>query len=363
MKFLLNIFEKKIKPNFEEGGLFKSMKPLYEAIENFCFAPAEGTKLAPHGRDALDIKRYMTMVIIGLLPATAAAFYFYGWRLIPMIIVSYAAGGAVEVAFACIRKEPIAEGFLVTGLIFPLILPPTLPLWMVAVGVMVGVFLGKELFGGTGRNVFNPAIVGRVFLALSYGKQMSQSWAPPGDGPLGNMLNYVTQSGLDGVTTATPLAIAKAGGHLSLFDLFMGRIPGSLGETSALMIILGGTFLALTKVSNWRTVVSILGSAAAMAGALWASNPEKYLGVLPSLCAGGLMFGAFFMATDPVSGPITNAGKIVYGILIGSMTILIRNFAGYPEGVMFAILLGNITAPILDQIVFNIRFRRLKYEG
>ena len=356
MKFLLNIFEKMIKPNFEEGGILKVMKPLYEAIENFAFSPAAVTLKAPHGRDALDIKRYMTMVIIGLLPATAAAFYFYGWRIIPMIIVSDCAGGAVEVAFACIRKEPIAEGFLVTGLIFPLVLPPTLPLWMVAVGVMFGVFIGKELFGGTGRNVFNPAIVGRVFLALAYGKEMSMSWAPPGQGILGNMLSYVSPADLDGVTTATPLAIAKAGGDISVVNLFLGNIAGSIGETSAVMIILGGIFLAVTKVSNWRTIVAVLGSAAVMTLSL-----GKPLGV--NLFAGGLMFGAFFMATDPVSSPITNAGKWAYGILIGAVTILIRNFGGYPEGVMFAILLGNITAPILDQIVFNIRFGRLKNEG
>jgi len=358
---MLNIFEKMIKPHFEESGKLKAVKPLYEAIENFCFAPAAGVIKAPHGRDALDVKRYMTMVIIGLLPCTAAAFYFYGLRLIPMIIVSYAAGGAVEVLFACIRKEPIAEGFLVTGLIFPLVLPPTLPLWMVAVGVMFGVTIGKELFGGTGRNVFNPAIVSRVFLAIAYAKPMT-TWAPPpevGSGMFGNMLKYVTVSDLDGVTTATPLG----GADVSTLEMFLGNVGGSLGETSTLMILIGGIFLMVTKVSNWRTVVGVLGSAAVMAGALWFSNPDEYMSVGRSLCAGGLMYGAFFMATDPVSSPITNSGKWAYGILIGLITILIRNFSGYVEGMMFAILLGNIVAPIFDQIVFNLRFRRLKYEG
>ncbi|MBW8016301.1 MAG: RnfABCDGE type electron transport complex subunit D [Planctomycetes bacterium] len=388
MKFLLNIFEKKIKPNFEEGGKLKVLKPLYEAIENFAFSPAARTIQAPHGRDALDVKRYMTMVIIGLLPCTIAAFYFYGLRLLPMIIVSYAAGGAVEVLFACIRKEEIQEGFLVTGLIFPLVLPPTLPLWMVAVGVMFGVFVGKELFGGTGRNVFNPAIVGRVFLALAYPTAMT-TWVATGKGLFGNMFKYVnappaaqaveaakklgevaTETAnasqawysdiiVDGVTSATPLG----GADVSAVDMFFGNVSGSLGESSALMIIAGGVFLLMTRVSNWRTVVSILGSAAVMSFALNKSNPDEYMPALNSLLAGGLLFGAFFMATDPVSGPITNAGKYGYGILIGSLAILIRNFSAFPEGVMFAILLGNIVAPILDEIVFSIRFRRLRNEG
>lgn len=368
MKLLLKIFENHIKPNFEEGGKLKSIKPLYEAIENFCFAPAAVTLSAPHATDALDIKRYMTMVIIGLLPCTAAAFYFYGWRLIPMIIVSYAAGGAVEVLFACIRKEQIQEGFLVTGLIFPLILPPTLPLWMVAVGVMFGVFIGKELFGGTGRNVFNPAIVGRVFLALAYPSQMT-TWAPVGKGIFGNMLSYVTPASVqaaeavDGITTATPLGLAMAGETTSFFDVFLGSVSGSLGESSTLMVLIGGIFLLLTRVSNWRTVVGILASAAVMAGTLRAVNPDTYAPAIWSLCVGGLMFGAFFMATDPVSSPITNAGKWAYGIIIGIVTILIRNFSAFPEGMMFAILLGNIVSPILDEIVFNIRFRRLRSEG
>lgn len=384
MKFLLNIFEKAIKPNFEEGGLLKSIKPLYEAIENFCFSPGERTIKAPHGRDALDVKRYMAMVIIGILPATVAAFYFYGLRIIPMIIVSYAAGGFIEVLFASIRKEPIAEGFLVTGLIFPLVLPPTLPLWMVAVGVMFGVLIGKELFGGTGRNVFNPAIVGRVFLALAYPIQMT-TWVSAGKGMWGNMLKYVNAppteeameaakkigevatSGdawysdiiVDGVTSATPLG----GADVSVLDLFLGNIGGSLGEGSAIMIIAGGVFLLLTRVANWRTVVGMLGSAAIFSLVLKMSNPDEFMAVGNSLLAGGLLFGAFFMATDPVSSPITNAGKLVYGVIIGSVAILIRNFSAFPEGVMFAILLGNIVAPILDEMVYNVRFRRLKNEG
>ncbi|MCF7956481.1 MAG: RnfABCDGE type electron transport complex subunit D, partial [Phycisphaerae bacterium] len=244
-----------------------------------------------------------------------------------------------------------------------LILPPTLPLWMVAVGVMFGVFIGKELFGGTGRNVFNPAIVGRVFLAMAYPTAMT-TWAPVGKGILGNMTSYVTPQSIaaaavDGVTTATPLG----GADVSVVDMFLGNVSGSLGESSALMIIIGGVFLLMTRVSNWRTVVGVLGSAAVFSFVLNKSNPDEYMPAVRSLFAGGLMFGAFFMATDPVSSPVTNAGKWGYGILIGALVILIRNFSAFPEGMMFAILLGNIAAPILDEIVFNVRFRRLKNEG
>jgi Na(+)-translocating NADH:ubiquinone oxidoreductase B subunit len=363
VKILLKIFEK-ISPMFEEGGKLAMMKPLYEAVENFCFAPSAKAQFAPFSRDPLDIKRYMTMVIIGLMPCVIASIYFFGLRVIPMIIISYMAGGAVEVAFAIIRKEPIAEGFLVTGLIFPLVLPPATPLWMVALGCAFGVFVGKEVFGGTGRNLFNPAIVGRCFLVLAYPEVMSKSWVKPGQGITGRLLEYVSSADVDAITAATPLVEAKHGlGLEGMSHVFMGLdIAGSLGETSALMILGGGIFLLLTKVANWRTVVSILGSAVILEGILHAVNPDQYAPAMWHLFAGGLMFGAFFMATDPVSSPSTNEGKWIYGILIGVIVILIRNFSGYVEGMMFAILLGNIAAPIIDEMVFSIRLRLLKNE-
>lgn len=362
MKILLKILEK-ISPAFEEGGKFSVFKPVYEAMENFFFAPSLTTLNAPHIRDPLDIKRFMSMVIVALIPCLLTSFYFFGWRLVAMIIVSYAVGGAVEVIFAMVRKESINEGFLVTGMLFPLILPPTLPLWMVGIGVAFGVFAGKELFGGTGRNVFNPAIVGRCFLALAYPASMSASWITPGNGLTGRMLEYVSASNVDAISSATPLVAAKQGQLEEIAHLFFGNVSGCLGETSALAIILGGVFLLMTRAANWRTVVSILVSSAVMAGILHHSNPERFAPVLWHLCAGGLLFGAFFMATDPVTSPVTNIGKIFYGIIIGVITILIRNFTGYVEGVMFAILLGNIVAPILDEMVFNTRIRRLASEG
>jgi Na+-transporting NADH:ubiquinone oxidoreductase subunit B len=262
-----------------------------------------------------------------------------------------------------IRKEPIAEGFLVTGLIFPLILPPTTPLWMVAIGCMFGVFVGKEIFGGTGRNLFNPAIVGRCFLALAYPAAMSSSWVEPGHGVMGRLLQYVSSSNVEAITSATPLIHAKQGIFEGTSHLVMGLdISGCLGETSGLMVICGGVLLLLTKVANWRTVVSILASAAVFEAILHAVDAERYAPAVWHLFAGGLLFGAFFMATDPVSSPSTNEGKWVYGILIGVITILIRNFSGYVEGVMFAILLGNIAAPIIDEMVFSVRLRMLKNE-
>ena len=361
MKLLLGIFEK-IRPMFEEGGKLVSMKPLYEALENFCFSPSCQTRFAPFSRDPLDIKRYMTMVIVGLLPCVAASLYFFGLRVIPVIIVSYAAGGAVEVAFAMLRKENINEGFLVTGLIFPLVLPPTIPLWMVALGCAFGVFVGKEIFGGTGRNLFNPAIVGRCFLALAYPAAMASYWVEPGHGVSGRLFQYVAASKIDAITSATPLIHAKHGIFEDTSHLVLGSIPGCIGETSGLMILCGGIFLLLTKVANWRTVVSILGSVVIFEAILHAVDSNHYASPVWHLFAGGLLFGAFFMATDPVSSPSTNEGKWVYGILIGAITILIRNFSGYVEGMMFAILLGNIAAPIIDEIVFSIRLRLLKNE-
>lgn len=358
---LLKIFEK-FAPVFEQDGRLGIFKPVYEALENFCFAPSVTTIKAPHIRDPLDVKRFMSMVIAALLPCLLASFYFFGWRLIAMIAVSYAAGGAVEVIFAMVRKESINEGFLVTGMLFPLIMPPTLPLWMVAVGVMFGVFVGKELFGGTGRNIFNPAIVGRCFLALAYPAAMSGNWIMPGAGITGRMLQYVTISDIDAVSSATPLVLAKQGDMVGLWNMFIGNTSGCLGETSALAIILGGVFLLFTRAANWRSVVSTIGSAMVMAGIFHFAEPEKFAPALWHLCAGGLLFGAFFMVTDPVTGPITNAGKYVYGIIIGTLTLLIRNFTGYVEGVMFAILLGNIAAPIIDEVVIKIRLRRLADE-
>ncbi len=368
MKWFLNVVEK-VRPHFEEGGKLKAFHPVFEALEHFLFSPSDRTLGPPHIRDPLDVKRFMSMVIISLVPCVLAAWYFFGLRFLAMVVVSYAAGLAVEAAFSIVRKESINEGFFVTGILWPLILPPTLPLWMVALGVAFGVLVGKELFGGTGRNVFNPALVGRCFLALAYPKQMAASYLEPSQDVAGRLLSWVDASTVDAISSATPLALAKQGEMVATSHMFLGNISGSFGETSALMIILGGGFLLLTRVANWRTVAAIIGSfflltAALVAGGAVPSNMPGVLGpAFWHLCAGGLLFGAFYMATDPVTGPTTNAAKWMYGIIIGSVTVLIRHFTGYVEGVTFAILLGNITAPVLDEIVTGIHIRRLRSEG
>ncbi|OHB74092.1 MAG: hypothetical protein A2Z25_10955, partial [Planctomycetes bacterium RBG_16_55_9] len=354
-----------VRPHFEEGGKLRLLNPVFGALEHFFFAPSTTTLGAPHVRDPMDLKRFMSMAILSVVPCALAALYFFGLRFIAMVVVSYAAGLTVEALFAMIRKEGINEGFFVTGILYPLVLPPNLPLWLVALGVAFGVFVGKELFGGTGRNVFNPALVGRCFLSLAYPKIMAASYPEPGRDLVGRLLTW----SVDAVSSATPLAAAKQGEMAATSHMFLGSVPGSAGETSALLIIFGGVFLLLTRVANWRTVMSILGSFIVLTGVLVARGKIIYpmpgvLGpVLWHVFAGGLLFGAFFMATDPVTGPTTNGGKWFYGIIIGSTTALIRNFTGYVEGVTFAILLGNIVAPILDEIVIWGRIRRLKREG
>ena len=368
MKWLLKVIEK-VKPNFEQGGKLQAFHPVFGALEHFLFAPSAATIGVPHIRDPLDLKRFMSMVIISVVPCVLAAFYLFGLRFLAMIIVSYAAGLTVEALFSIVRKEDINEGFFVTGILWPLILPPTLPLWMVGLGVAFGVLIAKELFGGTGRNVFNPALVGRCFLALAYPKQMAASFLEPSHDVAGRWLTWVDGSTADAISSATPLTLAKQGEMFDTWDMFLGNVSGSAGETSALLIILGGGFLLLTRVANWRTVVAVIASFFALTATLVACDkvtynmPGVFGPVLWHVFAGGLLFGAFFMATDPVTSPTTNAGKWMYGILIGSVTVLIRNFTGYMEGVTFAILLGNIVAPILDEIVISVRLRRLRSEG
>jgi len=264
-----------------------------------------------------------------------------------MIIVSYAAGGLVEVAFAMIRKKEIEEGFFVTGIIFPLVLPPTTPLWIVAVGVMFGVFFGKEVFGGTGRNVFNPALVGRLFITIAFPTIMTTFWQLPFS---------------DAITSATPLTLYKTTQTTTPYmDLLLGHnCAGSMGEIFRLGIIIGGIFLMFSKVANWRIPISYLVSVFIFA---WIGNsalPTKVAPPVFQVLSGGLLYGAMFMATDPVTSPFTKAGKYLFGILCGLLTVLIRSFSGYVEGVMFSIVIMNAFTPLIDHILLVIKYKPVK---
>ncbi len=320
------------------------VKPVVDAADSAMFGSGEITAGAPHCVDGLDTKRFMLFVIIGLLPAAVAAVHAYGWRMIPIFLVSYTVGGMVEVAFAIVRKHDIHEGFLVTGLIFPLTLPPTVPLWVVAVGVVAGTFFGKEVFGGTGRNIFNPALVGRLFITMAFPAIMTTSWQVP----------YT-----DAVTSATPLTIFKTTQAVAApMDLLLGSTPGSLGEGFRIGIIAGGLFLVLTRVSDWRIPFTYIGTVAAVSAVGSHFMPAKIAPPLFQILSGGLMLGAFFMATDPVTSPFTRPGRYIFGMMCGLLTVLIRSFSGYVEGVMFTIVILNSLTPIMDHVVM-----RSKYGG
>ncbi len=364
MKIIHDIFDS-LRPLFASGKKLHMLEPMFEATENFFFSTGVRTSEGPHIRNSLDIKRYMSMVILALIPSVLAGFYFFGWRIIPVILTSYIVGGLVEVLVACLRKEEINEGFLVTGLLFPLVLPPSTPLWVVAIGVAFGVFFGKEIFGGTGRNLFNPAITGRCFVGLAYPTHMA-GWVEPTGSIFGRVLDFWPFSALWGasapeaVTTATPLVAVTQGQPSDYFDMFVGNITGCIGETSTLAILLGGIFLIAFKIANWRTTVSTLVSFFILSAFMHHLNSDKFPPALYHLMAGGIMFGAVFMVTDPVTCPSTNIGKYIYGILIGCITVLIRNLGGYAEGMMFAILLGNVAAPIIDVAVLHFHVQKFK---
>lgn len=318
-------------------------KPVLDAADEFFYGTDKITVNAPHIVDSIDIKRYMSVVIIALVPAAAASVYFFGLRSLMLIAVSYTFGGMVEVGFALIRKKVINEGFLVTGLIYPLLLPPTVPLWVAAVGIVFGVFFGKEVFGGTGKNIFNPALVGRLFITIAFPAIMTASWIHP-----------VT----DAVTSATPLVMFKTSGMLTpVAALLLGGMPGSMGEIFRIGIIFGGIFLIFTRVGNWRVPVSYLGSVFVLSALGSHFLPETIAPPVFQIFAGGLLFGAFFMATDPVTSPFTRNGKYIFGVGCGILTVLIRGFSGFVEGVMFSIILMNALAPLIDHIVMKFKYK------
>ena len=390
MKFLRKQLDS-VKHNFEKGGKWEKYFFAYEAFDTFLFSPntttdAKGAQI----RDAIDLKRLMMTVIIAMLPCLIFGMWNVGHqhllaigqtgtfgdeimigllKAVPIIIVSYGVGLGIEFVFSTIRRHPVNEGFLVTGMLIPLVMPPDIPLWQVAVATAFAVVIGKEAFGGTGMNVVNIALTARAFLYFAYPSQISGTvWTYLGKGA-------TTVSGYSG---ATPLAIAAesttnvvqdlnsfgagwADGIYSYYNMFLGVMPGCIGETSTLMCLIGAFILVFTGVGSWKIIVSVFAGAWGMGLLLnlLGSSPFTQLPAHYHLVMGGLAFGAVFMATDPVTASQTETGKWFYGLLIGMFTVLIRVFnPAYPEGIMLAILLMNVFAPLIDYFVVSANKKR-----
>ncbi len=409
MKFLRDILDKQEK-FFHKGGKLEKLYPLYEANDTFLFTPGSTTKGASHVRDASDLKRIMITVVVALIPAVFMAMYNTGlqafrafqggaqplanWQTdamaalgfdivgsgdfltllvhgamyyLPVVIMTLAIGGNIEAIFAIVRKHDINEGFLVTWMLFPLTLPPTIPLWQVAVGIAFGVLIGKEVFGGTGMNILNPALTARAFLFFAYPAQIS-----------GDKVWIAAQTDADGYSGATWLGEIAAGGYettmLTLeqqagwMNAFLGLVPGSMGETSALACLIGAIVLVVSRVGSWRIMVSlVIGSFVASTFLNLIGSETNPLINVPfhwHIVLGGWAFGAIFMATDPVSASHSNTGKWIYGFLIGVLAIFIRVLnPAFPEGMMLAILFANLFAPLIDHIVVQANVKRRLARG
>ena len=377
MKALRNIIDK-WKPQFSEGGKLHKLGSTFDAFETFLFVPNKTTFKGSHIRDAIDLKRTMSVVIIALLPALLFGIWNTGYqhflsigvpagfwqnfgygllKVLPIIIVAYVSGLAVEFAFAQFRGHEVNEGYLVSGMLIPLIMPADIPLWMVAVASIFAVIIGKEAFGGTGMNVFNPALLARAFIFFAYPAQIT------GDKIWTSGLTKATEVA-DGFSGATPLSSAAA--NLtdkipSLSDLFFGIIPGSIGETSKLAILIGAAILIITGIGSWRIIVSgVLGGVVmTLIFNAFAVNEYMKIDALTQIMMGSFLFGMVFMATDPVTAAQTNRGKWIYGFLAGFFAIMVRVFnPAYPEGTMLAILLMNTFAPLIDHYVIEANIKK-----
>ncbi len=390
----LRKFLDKMEHHFEEGGRFQNWYALYEVFDTFLYAPSTVTRSTSHVRDGVDLKRIMITVWLAAFPAMFYGMYnlgfqatdvmaagagVEGWRgflietfggydgasiwhcfwygavfFVPIYAVTFLVGIAWEVLFAMKRGHEVNEGFFVTSILFALICPPDVPLWQVALGISFGVVIGKEVFGGTGKNFLNPALTGRAFLYFAYPAQMS------GD---------AVWTAVDGFTGATPLSVVASDGMLALeqqwswMDAFMGAMPGSIGETSTLAILLGGVFLLATRIASWRIIAGVMIGMMALSFLFNSIGSSSNLSfAMPwywHLVTGGFAFGMIFMATDPVSAAMTDTGKWAYGILIGLMTVLIRVAnPAFPEGIMLAILFANLFAPLMDHYVVQANIKR-----
>ena len=358
----LRQFVDKIKPTFSEGGKLGFLHSTFEGFETFLFVPNTTTSKGAHIRDCNDIKRVMIVVVLALIPAMLFGMYNLGYqagvegilpafwfgflKMLPMIIVSYVTGLAIEFAFAQKRKHEINEGFLVTGLLIPMVMPVSVPLWIVALSTAFAVIIGKEVFGGTGMNVFNPALLARAFAFFAYTPQMS-----------GEAVWYA-----DGATGATALEQLGSTGAMqwSALDAFIGLIPGSMGETSTAAILIGAVILLFTGVASWRIMLSVFVGGLAF-GYLFDAVGLTEFPAYYHLLVGGFAFGAVFMATDPVTSAQTNTGKWIYGFMVGALAILIRVInPAYPEGMMLSILFMNALAPLIDYFVVERNIARRK---
>lgn len=393
MKSLHNLLES-VKPNFEEGGKLEKLHPVYDAFATFLFVPEHTAQTGAHIRDGIDLKRTMITVVLALVPALLFGMWNVGYqhylalgeeaafidqflfgaiKVLPLVVVSYGVGLGIEFLFAVINRHSINEGYLVTGMLIPLIMPVDIPLWMLAVSVVFAVVIGKEVFGGTGMNVFNPALVARAFAFFAYPTYMS------GENVWINTSTTESQMLIDGFSGATPLGQFAITGSTpySIMEMFLGTIPGSVGETSVIAILLGAALLLITGVGSWRIMLSAVLGGAAM-GVLFnliaphAISPEQQafmaIPFYEQLILGGFAFGVVFMATDPVTASQTDKGKYIYGFFIGFLAIMIRVFnPAYPEGMMLAILFMNLMAPLIDHYVIqaniNRRNRRLAVKG
>ena len=413
MKFLRRFLDR-VHPLFDEGGKLEKLYPLYEGVDSFLYTPGEVTGRASHVRDGMDLKRMMTTVVVALVPCIAMALYNTGYQanlameqpgadvqeadgcrgsvigllgtdydsksiiscvmhgavyFIPVFLVCNIVGLGIEITFACIRGHDVNEGFLVTGMLLPLTLPPTIPLWQVAVATALGVIIGKEVFGGTGKNFLNPALTARAFLYFAYPAEIvgDTVWTAvdgfSGATPLGALAAAKVETGMAAIT----------GGQLNISwnQAFLGTMQGSMGETSTLACLIGAAILIFTGVGSWRIMAGVLIGAMGLSGVMYgfasgadAGSFTNAMFLMPPqwhLVTGGLAFGLVFMATDPVSASMTQTGKWFYGGLIGVMTILIRVVnPAFPEGMMLAILFGNVFAPTIDYCVLSLNIRRRK---
>jgi Na+-transporting NADH:ubiquinone oxidoreductase subunit B len=374
----------KIKPHFQKGGKYQKLQSTFEAFESFLYVPDKVTTQGSHIRDSMDMKRTMSVVLLALLPALLFGIWNVGFqhflatgeeyniwgnflfglkKVFPIIVVSYVSGLAIEFIFAQLRGHEVNEGFLVTGMLIPLIVPVDVPLWMVAVATAFAVIIGKEVFGGTGMNILNPALTARVFLFFAYPSEMTGTkvWIAGLRDGNGIIDGYSGETILSQAAEGAKTFFSGLGDKYTIQDMFFGFIPGSIGETSTLAILIGAVVLIYTGIGSWKIIFSMFlgGYFMGLILNLFAVNPFMEIPPLQQLLIGGFAFGAVFMATDPVTAAQTGKGKIIYGFLTGLLAILIRILnPAYPEGVMMAILLMNVFAPLIDHYVIEANIKR-----